>query len=140
MFESDIVSLIYKKMDKLSIQKGFVELNFNEDIVNKLIPKNWLSSSSFKIQREKERFREKVLSSLYFLMSLTYIEYMENEYGKITYPKNKSLRSKLLFKEIEWVNEKENKMRIYLSRLICEDWAMENYKKSVFNESVELDI
>ena len=54
---------IYKKMDKFSIQKGFVELNFQEDIVNKLIPKNWLSSSSFKIQREKERFREKVLPS-----------------------------------------------------------------------------
>lgn len=133
MFDKDVVSLIYNLLDEKSIKKGYVDFKFQAEIVNRLIPCDMSNLRYNKSEKIRKMYRRKVLTSIYSLMNITFIECLMSEYGAISFPKNRNIRSKFLFEEIEWINEDEDKMRIYLSRTLCEDWLLENYKNKIYN-------
>ena len=133
-----VVSNIYKYLDDASIKKGYIDFNFKEDFVDKIIPRD-NNNSRYKVsEKVKKTIRENALSSIKSLMDLSFIEYIvSEENGAVSYPRNKQFKSKLLFDEVEWINKSEGTMRIYLSRILREDWAMENYKKLIYEKGVE---
>ena len=130
-FDRDVVIKIYDLIDMESFINGYIDLNIFEDLAYKLIPEQ---AESLLIVKKKEIIVQKVILSLDLLMSLNIIEYSNVELKDSSNNVNKILKEKFLFKEMKWINEKEGKIRIYLSRILSEDWVIRKFKEEIYKK------
>ena len=131
-FDRDVFLKVYDLIHMASVVKGYIDFNIYEDLVDKLIPEDFEAVKNEIIQKKRDEIFRKVIASLDLLMSLNSIEYSNSESKEGSQDINKVLKEKFLFKEMKWINEKEGKIRIYLARILSEDWLKNRFKDMVY--------